>query len=58
MATMGNGGWVDLAEPITVKAGEAFIAVPGNAMAKNELFIRPYAESDEAQVIIKLARVA
>jgi hypothetical protein len=29
MATVGEGGWVDLPEPITVRAGEAFIAVPG-----------------------------
>ena len=27
-ATVGEGGWVDLAEPIVVKAGEVFIAVP------------------------------
>ena len=27
-ATVGEGGWVDLSEPITVRAGEAFIAVP------------------------------
>ena len=27
-ATVGEGGWVDLAEPIIVRAGEAFIAVP------------------------------
>lgn len=27
-ATVGEGGWVDLAEPIIVHAGEAFIAVP------------------------------
>ena len=27
-ATVGDGGWVDLAEPIIVKAGDAFIAVP------------------------------
>jgi hypothetical protein len=27
-ATVGEGGWVDLNEPITVRAGEAFIAVP------------------------------
>jgi hypothetical protein len=26
-ATAGEGGWVDLAEPITVRAGEAFVAV-------------------------------
>jgi hypothetical protein len=28
-ATIGEGGWVDLAEPIIVWAGEAFVAVPG-----------------------------
>jgi hypothetical protein len=28
-ATVGEGGWVDLSEPIIVRAGEAFIAVPG-----------------------------
>jgi hypothetical protein len=27
-ATVGVGGWVDLLEPIIVRAGEAFIAVP------------------------------
>jgi hypothetical protein len=27
-ATVGAGGWVDLASPIIVRAGEAFIAVP------------------------------
>jgi hypothetical protein len=27
-ASVGAGGWVELAEPIVVKAGEAFIAVP------------------------------
>jgi hypothetical protein len=27
-ATVGGGGWVDLTEPIIVRAGEAFIAVP------------------------------
>ena len=27
IATVGEGGWVDLAEPIIVKAGDAFIAV-------------------------------
>lgn len=26
--TVGEGGWVDLADPIIVRAGEAFIAVP------------------------------
>ena len=26
--TMDKGGWVDLSEPISVRAGEAFIAVP------------------------------
>jgi hypothetical protein len=28
-ASVGDGGWVDLTEPIIVRAGEAFIAVPG-----------------------------
>src|SRR5436190_14739241 len=28
-AGVGGGGWVDLPEPITVRAGDAFIAVPG-----------------------------
>jgi hypothetical protein len=28
LATVGEGGWVDLEEPIIVRAGEAFIAVP------------------------------
>ena len=28
-ATVGEGGWVDLTEPIIVRAGEAFVAVPG-----------------------------
>ena len=27
-ATVGEGGWVDLIEPIIVRAGDAFIAVP------------------------------
>jgi len=27
-ATVGEGGWVDLLEPIIMRAGEAFIAVP------------------------------
>jgi len=30
-ATVGAGGWVDLAEPIIVLAGEAFIAMPERA---------------------------
>ena len=32
-ATVGEGGWVDLPEPIIVRAGEAFIAVPGQSSA-------------------------
>lgn len=28
MATVGEDGWVDLAEPIIVRAGEAFVVVP------------------------------
>jgi len=31
MAAVGEGGWVDLPEPIIVRAGEAFIAVPEEA---------------------------
>jgi hypothetical protein len=27
-ATVGQGGWVDLSEPIIVRAGDGFIAVP------------------------------
>jgi hypothetical protein len=27
-ATVGEGGWVDLGEPILVRAGDAFLAVP------------------------------
>ncbi len=27
-ATVGDGGWVDLSEPIIVRAGEGFVAVP------------------------------
>jgi hypothetical protein len=27
-ATVGEGGWVELAEPIIVRVGEAFIVVP------------------------------
>jgi hypothetical protein len=30
-AAEGEGGWVDLQEPIIVRTGEAFIAVPENA---------------------------
>ena len=32
-ATVGDGGWVDLLEPIIVRAGEAFVAVPGQSSA-------------------------
>ena len=36
-ATVGDGGWVDLREPIIVQAGEAFIAVPAaNLMIRHE----------------------
>lgn len=27
-ATVGEGSWVDLAEPIIVRGGEAFVAIP------------------------------
>lgn len=29
----GEGGWVDVMEPIIVRAGDAFVAVPGEADA-------------------------
>ncbi len=32
-ATVGDGGWVDLPEPIIVRAGEAFVVVPGQSSA-------------------------
>ncbi|MFO0821797.1 MAG: hypothetical protein U0792_01545 [Gemmataceae bacterium] len=28
-AKVGEGGWVELTEPLLVRAGEAFVAVPG-----------------------------
>jgi hypothetical protein len=28
---VGEGGWVDLADPLRVRAGDAFVAVPGSA---------------------------
>jgi hypothetical protein len=31
-ATVGKGGWVDLPQPIIVRTGEAFIAVPESKM--------------------------
>jgi putative acetyltransferase len=40
-ATVGEGGWVNLAEPITVRAGEAFVAVPATASV-----IRPETSAD------------
>jgi hypothetical protein len=35
-ATVGDGGWVDLLQPIVVRAGEAFIAVPIDGRAEND----------------------
>lgn len=35
-ATVGAGGWADLAEPIIVRAGEEFIAVPVLARSMTE----------------------
>lgn len=32
-ATVGKGGWVDLPQPIIMRAGEAFIVVPGQSLA-------------------------
>jgi hypothetical protein len=34
MATVGEGGWVDLPEPLRVRAGDAFVAVPGSATGR------------------------
>ena len=31
-ATVGDGGWADLLAPIIVRAGEAFVAVPEQAL--------------------------
>jgi hypothetical protein len=36
-ASVGEGGWVDLREPIIVRAGEAFIAVPEEAPQQPKL---------------------
>lgn len=36
-AMVGDGGWVDLLEPIIVRAGDAFIAVPGQGSATRPL---------------------
>lgn len=41
-ATVGDGGWVDLPQPISVKAGEGFIAVP--------VLVRPESERDHDAV--------
>src|SRR5262249_50558651 len=35
-ATVGEGGWVDLPEPIIVRAGEAFVAVPERERGKHQ----------------------
>ncbi len=35
-ASVGEGGWVDLGEPIIMRAGEAFIAVPGQERVQEE----------------------
>jgi len=35
-ATVGEGGWVDLAEPIIVRAGDGFVAVPEADSVKRE----------------------
>lgn len=34
-ATAGEGGWVDLAEPIIVRAGEGFVAAPGDSDSRS-----------------------
>jgi hypothetical protein len=42
-ATVGNGGWVDLPHPITMKAGEGFIAVPTTHHLKLTILPETYA---------------
>jgi hypothetical protein len=39
-ASAGEGGWVNLAEPLRVRAGEAFVAVPEPAQADRRLVWR------------------
>jgi hypothetical protein len=36
VAGVGDGGWVNLPEPIIVRAGDAFVAVPGPAGGDGE----------------------
>lgn len=43
-ATVGEGGWVDLAEPIIVRAGEGFIVLPTPAPPVS----RPRTAGDDA----------
>jgi hypothetical protein len=40
-ATVGADGWVDLTEPLIVRAGEAFIAVPDTKMTAHQLTLLP-----------------
>lgn len=44
-AVVGEGGWVDLSEPLVVRAGEGFVAVP-----ETELVIREETPCDHAAV--------
>ncbi len=39
MATVGEGGWVELRVPLIVRAGEAFIAVPEPDSLDSELVV-------------------
>jgi hypothetical protein len=34
VAAVGEGGWVELAEPIVVREGDAFVAVPEGSSAR------------------------
>jgi putative acetyltransferase len=51
-ATVSEGGWVNLAEPITVRAGEAFVAVPAT-----DSVIRPETSADHegSRTVTRLA---
>ena len=54
-ATVGAEGWVDLLQPIIVKAGEAFIAVPdtpSKAAFRQAAFLESLTRSAWAEIIV------
>jgi GNAT superfamily N-acetyltransferase len=54
-ATVGKGGWVDLPEPITVRAGEAFVVVPENRDEPFEIASADPRSTDAARLIAALS---